>query len=258
MFTIKSMISVLLCWWGFIPPANAIELHTKHCLFGCPTGAPSSNDYIVRDNYTMSSNEFTKFSDWIAYTVTAETIGSGCSRNWKADPYLDDSETLEPDDYDGAHDALSTDRGHQVPLASFCGTDSWKETNFLSNITPQKSELNQGPWKRLEDRVRSLAKSGEEVYVLTGTLYTHVMPAMPEADEFHVVPSGYWKVIAVKEGSTVSTASFVFDQGAARATNYCDYKTTINIIQSLSNLKLFPDARNTISANTSETFGICP
>ena len=61
-----------------------------------------------------------------------------------------------PDDYTGANAALGTDRGHQAPLASFAGTDHWRDTNVLSNITPQASALSQGPWARLETRVRDL------------------------------------------------------------------------------------------------------
>ncbi len=85
------------------------------------------------------------------YRVTSETIGTSKSlnRDWEEDPFLEDSETLEPDDYKNAFNELKTDRGHQAPLASFAGTVFWRSTNILSNITPQKSDLNQGAWVAL-------------------------------------------------------------------------------------------------------------
>lgn len=101
--------------------APAQEIHSAHCLYGCPSGSPATNDLIVREIYVISSNDDTKFADWAAYVVTAETISRSQTRTWKADPSLDDVETLEPDDYKGANAALKTDRGHQVPLASFTG-----------------------------------------------------------------------------------------------------------------------------------------
>ena len=125
-------------------PAIGQEVHYGMCLHGCPAEVPASNDLVIRDIYILSSNDATKFADWVAYRVTKGTIGPSKSRNWKADPELSDDETLEPNDYRGAHAALNTDRGHQAPLASFSGTPSWESTNYLSNITPQKSALNQG------------------------------------------------------------------------------------------------------------------
>ena len=176
------------------------------CLHGCPAGAPASNDLVMRDIYILSSNDATKFADWVAYRVTKGTIGPSKSRNWKADPELSDDETLEPNDYRGAHAALNTDRGHQAPLASFSGTPSWETTNYLSNITSQKSALNQGAWKNLEDAVRELAEmpGTEAVYVVTGPLYERNMPPLPEADESHLVrdctKKAYWEQFAGRLG----------------------------------------------------------
>lgn len=81
----------------------------------------------------MSSNDSTKFADWVAYKVTKDTIGPTKERTWKADPLLDENETLEPDEYRGAPVSLKTDRGHQVPLASFTGTEYWKDTCSISH-----------------------------------------------------------------------------------------------------------------------------
>ena len=43
-------------------------------------------------------------------------------------------------------------------------------TNYLSNITPQLSKLNQGAWKELETAVRKLSATGADVWVVTGPL----------------------------------------------------------------------------------------
>ncbi|MES2496023.1 MAG: DNA/RNA non-specific endonuclease [Pseudomonadota bacterium] len=134
--------------------ADDAELHTFHCLSGCPVGAPTTNDTVVREIYTLSSNDLTKMADWVAYRVTKESIGTSGDREWRADPWLGADETLNPPAYDTASDSLHVDRGHQAPLASFSGTPSAADTNVLSNITPQSSALNQGPWVRLEDRER--------------------------------------------------------------------------------------------------------
>ena len=213
-----SAASVLVC------ASAGAELHADHCLHGCPAGSPASNDVVVRSIYVLSSNDATKFADWVAYRVTEGSIGSTATRRWKADPALASSETLEPADYRGANAVLGTDRGHQAPLASFTGTGDWEETNYLSNITPQRSGLNQGPWKGLEDAVRALAKTRGDrgVYVMTGPLYEGNMAPLPEADEGHLVPSGYWKIISVRDEGMIRLAGYVFDQNTERSASHCD------------------------------------
>jgi len=212
--------------------AQRPEIHSKHFLFGYPFGTPATNDLIIRDIYALSNNDDRKFADWVAYRLDPWTVSdrSDTTRNWRADPWLDSNETLEPSpdsgDYKGANAALSTDRGHQAPLASFKGSLSWRETNYLSNITPQKSALNQGPWKDLEDAVRELVQTWETVWVMTGPLYERDMPGLPNADEAHKVPSGYWKTVAIgdpTQPTTVKAVAFVMDQNTPRNADFTDH-----------------------------------
>lgn len=216
------------------------ELHTFHCLYGCPSGAPGTNDTVVREIYTLSSNDLTKMADWVAYRITPESIGTSEGRQWQTDPSLAPDETLTEDSYEGAPAALHIDRGHQAPLASFSGTPFAEDTNILSNITPQASALNQGPWVRLETRERALAqRSKAPVYVYTGPLFERVMKPLPLGGEMHRVPSGYWKVIATASGRM---SAFVLDQNTPRRGNHCDGRTTLLDVQLRSRLMLFPMA----------------
>ena len=58
-------------------PAGAQEPHADLCMYGCPSGSPATNDIIICDIYILSSNDSTKFADWVAYHVTKDTIGQG-------------------------------------------------------------------------------------------------------------------------------------------------------------------------------------
>ncbi len=227
---------MLMCLVSVIVVAE--DIISKHCIGRCPAGA-ETNQVIMREIYTLSNNAKTKFADWVCYKVTPQTIGKSKTRRWKADPALEEPQTLEPSDYKAAHKTIQTDRGHQAPLASFAGTNYWKDTNYLSNITPQKSALNQGSWVKLEHTVRKLARQYGAVWVMTGPLYTKEMPKLPGADEPHVVPSGYWKIVIVKTGKKETPyqhAAFVFPQSAARKDSVCQYKTNILEIETKSKL----------------------
>lgn len=228
-------------------PAQA-ELRISHCLLACPSGAPSTNDLVIREVYALSNNGTTKFADWVAYKVTKETVGttSSLDRDWKPDPLLDPNDTLEPknpNDYKGANRApqLRTDRGHQAPMASFAGTVFWRSTNFLSNITPQRADLNQGPWKALEDAVRHAVNHHGQLYIITGPVYERDMPSLPNADETHKVPSGYWKVISTGAGRM---AAFFMDQDTVRTADYCSssFDVTLEELEQKTGLSIMPDA----------------
>lgn len=236
-------LPVLFAILAFAAPgaaaADSAEVHTFHCLHACPNGAPATNDLVVREIYTLSSNDSRKFADWVAYRVTAETIGSGGERDWAPDPWLAPDETLEPPDYSGANATLRVDRGHQAPLASLAGTGRGDDTNLLSNITPQSSALNQGPWVRLENAERDLVRRGglEVVYVLTGPLYERAMAPLPRADEPHTVPSGYWKVLVTEDGRL---SAFVMGQDMARNADFCGARVSLEEVERRSGLSLFP------------------
>ncbi len=239
----KSLVVFII---GFISSVSVYAVNSTHCPHSCPSGTPGSNYHVYRNAYTLSNNATTKFADWVAYTVNSNTIGGSRSRYWRADPDIWSSRTLEPSDYTSAHATIGTDRGHQAPLASLSNYSDWQTLNYLSNITPQRSELNQGPWNILEQRVRSLANRSDvgNVYVVTGPLYEYHFADLPNADESHTIPSGYWKVIYINQSGTIQTAAFIMDQHLSRNTNFCTTQVTINEVESRSGLNILPQMSN--------------
>lgn len=211
-----------------------------NCSTGCPLGGGTLT--LHRQAYTLNNNGSTKFANWVAYKITKNTFAIGRPRNWKTDPDVPADETLSPVDYRGANAALKMDRGHQANLASMGGVSDWQTLNYLTNITPQKSDLNQGAWARLEDQERNLSKKTEvdTVYVTTGPLYEKNMGSLPGTNKDHTIPSGYWKVIFT--GSTPADglyAAFIMEQDTPRSANFCDFQVTVNEIERRSGLTLW-------------------
>ena len=137
---------------------------------------------------------------------------------------------------------MNTDRGHQAPLGSLDGGDDYFETNYLSNITPQKSRLNRGVWVAIEDIERELIRDhnlSDYIIVYTGTLYEREMLDMPQSDENATVPSGYWKIIIVPQNNGFETASFIFDQDTPSGVAPTDSLVTIDEIERRSGLDFF-------------------
>lgn len=201
----------------FISTAANSAILSVHCPLGCPENS-TGNDLVFNHIYALSNNPQTKFADWVAYEVNPVNYGHTPGRDWGKEPLLDDSETLEEADYKGANKSeLEADRGHQAPLATFAGSRYWYEANYLSNITPQDKDLNQGPWKALEDAIRGAATYEHPLYVITGPTFDKPMPSMPGADEPHKVPSGYFKIVYDKSGGV----AFWMGQDSSRKDAFC-------------------------------------
>ncbi|MCV2885672.1 DNA/RNA non-specific endonuclease [Aestuariibacter sp. AA17] len=232
----KSLTLISLLMTSQVADANVCSS------LGCPTGAPTSNQTVSRAIYTLSNNPTTKFADWVAYNVTPSTIdGPSRSRSWSADPQISYHYTLEPNDYTDAHAVIGTDRGHQVPLSSFSNTAYWSDTNYLSNITPQASDLNQGPWNKLENAVRDYVRTGQGVYVVTGPLYEYYFATLPGANENHTIPSGYFKVVfTLSSSGWIEASAFIMEQTASRTLNYCTTEVTVNEVETRTGLNFMP------------------
>jgi len=216
----------------FIFKVHAAPL-SIHCPIGCPE-SPKENDLVFYHIFALSSNPITKFSDWVAYEVNPSNFGESPGRKWKSDPLIHPENTLEPNDYSKANKLLKVDRGHLAPLASFAGSQYWYETNYLSNITPQRSSLNQKVWKDLEARVRDEATFNSPIWVITGTIYDNGTSVLPSSDESHVIPSAYYKIAYKVVGGY---SAFLFPQTASDK-SYCSFKSSLSAIQKYLPYKL--------------------
>jgi endonuclease G len=231
--------------FGQLPGPGPTPPGAGQCLLGCPEGLPTRIRRFERTLYTASYDLNTKFADWVAYRVTADTISDNDDRTFAADPDLSDEDGLEPNDFNGASASHNYDQGHQSPLNSLGDGDNWEQLNYLSNITPQKGSLNRGVWRSLENWEEKLVnvRNFSEVFVVTGTLYLEPMPPLPRANEAHIVPSAYWKVLTVKQGEHLLFAAVIIPQDhRAGSATFCDYgaQTSIDDIERASNLDLFP------------------
>ena len=230
-----------------------------NCSVGCPSGG--SEVTLNRQAYTLNNNSSTKFANWVAYKITKETPASGRPRNWKTDPDVPSGETLNPVDYNGANVALKIDRGHQANLASMGGVTDWQTLNYLTNITPQKADLNQGAWARLEDQERNLSKAPDvdAVYVVTGPLYEKNIGSLPGTNKIHTIPSGYWKVIFT--GCTPANglyAAFIMEQSTPRSASFCDFQVTVEEIEERSGLTLWSNLPQDVQADLKSKRGQLP
>lgn len=207
------------------------------CYPACPEIDSKKQQLIYHNDFVLSYNIDTKYADWVAYKIDRNKIsGLNKKRIWRADPKIPAKLAMTPSDYKGVAITCNYDRGHQAPLADFSNSPNWQEVNYLSNITPQKAKLNQGPWNNLESKIRIVAKEFKgDLYVLTGTYYNHKpVCKLPNARIANTVPNGYWKIVTlVTNDNNVYRASFKFDQETPKNANFCKYQVGTQGLKSL-------------------------
>ena len=206
-------------------------------------GRETKNILLIHDLFVLSFNPETRFPDWMAYELSPAVVWGFLQeeRKWKSDPLLPPALSLSARDYKGAS-GWGYDRGHLAPKGSFKGSVFAYQAQYMTNLVPQKRNLNQGPWRVLEETVRQVVLKGYSVRILTGPLYgDKILPVWPAAQgRLRQIPSGYWKIISLKKTGILNICSFIMPQDiSSRKTTLKKYKVKIEEIEKRSQLLLF-------------------
>jgi endonuclease G len=159
------------------PVASASAVYLDNAAFGEPSDDNPSDDFVVhRPQYTTSFNGSRGIPNWVAYDLNTTDIVAGQDRCncFTFDPELEAAHFTRYTTADytgaGAFAGYGIDRGHMVrSFDRTAGTLDNARTFYFSNVVPQASDLNQGPWANMENYLGALAQTGaKEVYIYAG------------------------------------------------------------------------------------------
>lgn len=174
-------------------------------------------------------------------------------------PFFVDDSRLEKENQIGSETfGNNFDRGHMVPNAAInkqFGKLSQMETFLMSNICPQKANLNQGVWQKLESAILNTypnrVKDSVHVWVLVGPIFHE----NPDSIQFITRPNGVKVAIPVSffcilvrpfrhpqdSPGNAQYMSFIFPQGLPKSQPISkSFLVSINDIEAATGINFFP------------------
>jgi endonuclease G, mitochondrial len=180
--------------------AQTASIDANHLLLGNPSKATpdfvtnGNNFLLARPQYVLSYNNAKKIPNWVSWQLNRNWLGKlPRQNNFRPDDSLPSVwYKVKSPDYSGS----GYDRGHMIPSAD--RDDSLEDqsaTYYMTNILPQAPDNNQGPWAKLEEYCRELAKQGKELYITAGSYGNQ--GTIGKGPQKIVVPESVWKIIVV-------------------------------------------------------------
>lgn len=159
--------------------------------YALPTS--TTGQIIHHNHYSLSYSEEHEQAEWVAYELHRKNLTGKRvprSNDFREDPKVKTGSSTR---YDFGHPDY--DRGHLVPAGDMNFDElAMSETFYMSNISPQKNNFNQGIWRELEENTRYWAKKFKRLFVVTGPVLTR--PVIRKIGNTKVsVPAAYYKVL---------------------------------------------------------------
>lgn len=254
--TLRRRLTGLALIAALIPGAAraTIDISLQMAL-GNPSNATTSlldeADYLIRrPQYAMAYSRYDGIPRWTSWHLSAEDIGGAERGNPAVDTTLPVGWIPTP--VNAGWSAAGYDRGHMCPSGDRTASVADNKQVFLmTNMIPQTSDNNQGPWERLESYCRDLARDGNELYIVCGGRgYRESITTTSSGQTVNVTaPSYTWKVILVlpvgdndivriNENTRVIAVDMPNISGI-RGNNWKDYRTTTDFIEAQTGLDFF-------------------
>jgi endonuclease G, mitochondrial len=204
------------------------------------TGSPQTSTpgiSICRSGYELLYNSDFKTPVWVAEHIEANEVRGKQIRDdkFRSDPEIQDHLEAHLSDYKGSGYA----RGHMAPVGDFRrNLLEADESFYLSNMVPQIQVCNNsGVWRSIEDITRDWAIHYNELYVVTGPIYSDANTKI--IGNGVRVPDALFKV--VYNPTLKQTLGFVVPNKELCGSKPRQFVMPVTQIEQLAHMKFFPN-----------------
>ena len=259
----------------------------EHMVMGNPSGAVADeaaplNYLMMKPQYALSYNNDKGTPNWTSWHLDSSWTTGVADRqdDFRPDPTLPAGFKHVASGFRAS--TYGFDRGHMVPSADRTSSIEDNSATFLmTNMIPQASGNNQGPWADLENHLRTLLNgAGNELYVVSGghgvggTSSTGNWDSITDTGGNVVtVPDLTWKVVLVMpraggdDVARVDTATRTFavimpNNDNIRPDDWQKYLATVDQVEALTGYDFFSSVpvaiQNVIEAQLDAEYDTAP
>jgi endonuclease G len=226
------------------PPATGSLADSVHVALGVPEdGSPTDDVLLDHGAFVLSYNPRRRVPNWVAWRLTRADLGEVPRRDhFHEDPLLPDIyPRVLPTDFGGS----GFERGHMCPSGDRTASRLANDATFvMSNMQPQVHALNAGPWERLEQFERKLAREGKVVYLVAGGIFLE--PSRRLRTGIAVPRANFKVVVSLEPGqsrptidhATKSFAVVMPNDDSIERTQWTSHLTTIDEVERQSGYDL--------------------
>ncbi|MBG6109412.1 endonuclease G [Flavobacterium sp. CG_9.10] len=206
---------------------------------------PSSttNQIIKHTYYTLSYNEKFEQAEWVAYELKKSYIRN----NHFQRPFFVEDPKVTTGSADWRNYKNSGyDKGHLCPAGDMdFDLEAYNDTFFISNISPQIHDFNDGVWNRLEQKVRYWSVKYDGIYVVTGGVLQNSLETIGK--ENVSVPKYFYKVLFSNSGNKMKMIAFLVPNEPSDKPLY-DFVISVDSIEKMTGIDFFPKLDDKIEA----------
>ena len=248
-----------------VPGEPAAPIDSPHLALGVPAdGTPADDHLVVHPQMALGYSRFLNAANWVSWRTRPEDFGP--VERYEGNFYPDTA--LPADWFHTDHSDMygsGYDRGHMLRSEERTRTTAENYDTFvMTNVLPQRADLNRGPWFDFELYVQRRVESTSrprDAYVIAGAVWsaacaTHAarvagdgcLDVGQSADPARriAVPTATWKVVVfVDAGESPLAASDPYvvavlmpNERGIEDVRWWTYRTTVAAIEQASGYDL--------------------
>ncbi|MGZ4967970.1 MAG: DNA/RNA non-specific endonuclease [Methylobacter sp.] len=147
------------------------------------------------------------------------------------------------------------DRGHMAPnyaMSHLYGREGQADSFLMTNVTPQKANLNQKIWQRLEEaEIKHFAKLFGKVWVITGPVFSGTVERLT-SDWTVEIPDAFYKIYLSEAGPNKAPAAalaFLIPQTVSGKEPLAQFVTNIDTIEAQTGIDFFAELDDRVEAH---------